>query len=210
MEAVGTTSCLPRMLAAKSTCGAWKALNDTYVPTTTMEKHQAVQEFDTVQMQEVEDPEGYFTRVDKEAQRLVMIGCSKDNDEVNVHIIQNLSALYSIKKKMFLASSALTRAGIEEMVRNAYMSENSEVGKGKGLANGVDPHALYDGGTQSAGVAGGGKGRRRHGMNKKQQQQAHHHHHHRNHTSRGVVDPSFRWDSVRGQWRLTTRIRKRW
>ena len=91
-----------------------------------MEKRRAMQKFDTIQMQSVEGPEGYFTRVDKAAQRIVMLGCSNDNDEVNVHIIQNLSALYIIEKKTFLASPALTRAGIEEVVRNAYMSEKQE------------------------------------------------------------------------------------
>ena len=134
-----------------------------------MEKRRAAQEFDAIQMVEGEDPVAYFTRIDKAVQRLAMLGCNKDDDEVNVHVVQNLSALYNVENKILLASSTLTRSGIEEMVRNAYISEKSEVEKGRG-SKGVDPHALYAGGDQPAGAGGGGKGKLKYSKSKKQQQ----------------------------------------
>ena len=88
MEAVGTTPWLPRMLAAKSPCGAWKVLNDIYAPKTIMDKSRAAQEFNAIQMQEGEDPEEYFTKIDQVVQPLDMLDGSKDIDEANIHIVQ--------------------------------------------------------------------------------------------------------------------------
>ena len=58
-----------------------------------------------------------------------------------------------------LSSPGLTCSNIGEVVRNAYMSHEQNVGKGKGQTKGDDPHALYAGGVQPAGTGGNGMGR---------------------------------------------------
>ena len=100
-----------------------------------------------------------------------MLGGTKDNDDVNVHIVQNLSASYEVEKKILLSSPRLTRSNIKEVVRNAYMSHKQNVGRGKGQSKGDDSHALYAGGAQPAGAGGNGMGRNSKGKQKNRQKQ---------------------------------------
>ena len=136
-----------------------------------------------------------------------MLGCV--DEEVNVHIVQNLSAIYNVDKKCILARPGLTRAGIEETVQNAYISEKKDVEKGKGQTKAVDPHALYAGGVQPAGAGDGwtGKdyrGKQRNGKQRdKQQKQPQQQHKQQPYHNGGsaVVGPLYPLDLVCGQWR---------
>ena len=126
-------------------------------------------------MVEGEDPVEYLSRIDKNMKKLAMLGGTKNDDDVNVHIVQNLSASYEVEKKILLSSPGLTRANIEEIVRNAYMSHKQNVGKGKGQTKGDGPHALYAGGAQPVGAGGNRmgrdpKGKLRNGRNRQKQQ----------------------------------------
>lgn len=56
-------------------------------------------------MEEEEDLLDYLGRVDKEADELAMLECSKSDEEVNQHTIQNLSPLYTIQKTSNYLSS---------------------------------------------------------------------------------------------------------
>ena len=87
-------------------------------------------------------------------QKLALLGATKDDNDVNVHIVKTLSASHKVEKKMLLSSPGLTRSEIEEVVRNAKMSHKQNVGKGMGQTKGGDPHALYAGGSQPAGAGG--------------------------------------------------------
>ena len=165
---------LMKMLDAKSLCGAWKIMTNLYIPTSIMERRRKTIEFDAVKMVEGEDPVEYFGRIDKAVQTLTMFGGNKDEDEVNVRIVKNLSPLYYVDKKMLLSRPELTRTEIETVVRNTYLSVKVEVG-GDGNNGGkedVDPHALYADGVEPAGAGGGGtgKGRTRRGRQPQQQQ----------------------------------------
>ena len=164
-------------------------------------------------MVEGEDPVEYFSRIDKTVQKLAMLGGTKDDDDVNVHIAQNLSASHEVEKKILLSSPGLTRSNIEEVVRNAYMSHKQNVRRGKGQSKGDDPHALYAVSAQPAGAGGNGMGRGSKGKQKNrqrqqkqeqsQQQQSQQQQQQRQHQSGGggVVGPTYRLDPVYGQWR---------
>ena len=83
---------------------------------------QVAQKFALISMVEDEHPVGYLSRIDKTVQKLTVLRGAKDDDDVNVHIVQTLSASYDVKKKTLLSSPDLTRSNIEEIVRNAYMT----------------------------------------------------------------------------------------
>ena len=162
-------------------------------------------------MVEGEDPVEYLSRIDKTVQKLAMLGETKD-DDVNVHIVQSLSASYEVEKKILLSSPDLTRSNIEEIVRNAYMSHKQNAGKGNGQTKGDNPHVLYAGGAQPAGAGGNGMGRHSKGKQKsrqkqqkqqQQQPQPPHQQQQRQHQSgdSGVVGPMYRLGLVYGQWR---------
>ena len=151
--------CLIRMLETKSPSGAWKVMTDFYAPKTIMEKRWVAQEFDSISMVEGEDPVEYLSRIDKTVQKLAMLGGTKDDDDVNVHIVQNMSASYEVVKKILMSSPGLTRSNIEEVVENAYMSQKQNVGRVKSPSKRDDPHALYAGGAQPTGAGGNGMGR---------------------------------------------------
>ena len=73
---------------------------DVYAPKTTLEKRRVAQEFDSISMvEEGEDPVEYLSRIDKTVQKLAMSGGTKDDDDVNVHIVQNLSTSYEAERK---------------------------------------------------------------------------------------------------------------
>ena len=91
--------CLTRMLETKSPSGAWKAMTDFHASKTMIEKRRVAQKFDSISMVEGEDPVEYLSRIDKTVQKLAILGGTKDDDAVNVHIVQNLSASYEVKKK---------------------------------------------------------------------------------------------------------------
>ena len=50
-------------------------------------------------MEEGENSLVFLGRVDKAADELAMLGCSKSVEEVNRHIVNNLSSLYTIQSK---------------------------------------------------------------------------------------------------------------
>ena len=146
-------------------------MTDFYAPKTIMEKRRVAQEFDSISMVEGEDPVEYLSRIDKTVQKVAMLGGTKDDDDVNVYIVQNLSASYAVEKKVLLSNPDLIRSNIEEVVRNAYMSLKQDVGRGKGQSKIDDPHALYAGGAQPAGAGGNGMGRNSKGKQKNRQKQ---------------------------------------
>ena len=117
-------ACLARMLETKSPSGAWRNMTDVYAPKTIMGKRRVAQKFNSISMVEGEDPVEYLSRIDKKVQKLAMLGGAKDDDDVkNVHIVQNLTASYKTEKKTLLSSPGLTRSNIEEVVRNAYVTQ---------------------------------------------------------------------------------------
>ena len=95
-----------------------------------MEKRTVAQEFDSISMVKGEDPLEYLSRIDKAVQELAVLGGTKDDDDVDVHIVQNLSASFDMKKTP-LSSPGLTRASIKGSIKNAYMSRKQNVGKGR-------------------------------------------------------------------------------
>ena len=72
------------------------------MPRTLAATHRLKREFEAIHMQEGEDPPVFLGRVDKAADELAMLGCGKSVDEVNRHIVGNLSSLYTIQSKSCL------------------------------------------------------------------------------------------------------------
>ena len=133
-------------------------------------------------MEEGEDPLVSLGRIDKVDDELAMLGCGKSVEEVNRHIVTNLSSLYTIQSKSILSRLSIPRSEIDEVIRDAYVNDKFEkemVTKALGVKVGVDPYALYAGAVQPAGGAGTGSGSRgrnkRGGRHKQQQQQQHGH-----------------------------------
>ena len=57
-------------------------------------------------MAEVEDPVEYMSRIYKTVQKLAMLGGTKDDDGVNVRVVQHPSASCEVEKKLLLSSPA--------------------------------------------------------------------------------------------------------
>ncbi|CAN0126352.1 unnamed protein product, partial [Laminaria digitata] len=79
---------------AKSPSGAWQALEDFYVPKIREARRRLKLEFETIRMVEGKDPLDFLGRVDKAADKLVMLGDGKSEEKVNHHIVQNISSLF--------------------------------------------------------------------------------------------------------------------
>ncbi|CAM9658717.1 unnamed protein product, partial [Laminaria digitata] len=80
-----------RMQEGMSPSGACEALEDFYMPKTVAATHGLKKESETIRMVEDEDPLLFLGRVDKAANQLAMLGCSKSVEKVNQHIVNNLS-----------------------------------------------------------------------------------------------------------------------
>ena len=135
----------------------------------------------------------FLGRVDQAAEQLAMLGCGKSVEEVNGHIVNNLSSLYNIQSKPILSRPAIPRSEIDEIIREAYANykvEKDMVTKALAVKGVRDPHALYAELRSLPGGAGsGGGGRNRRGGRLKggqqqqqqqpqqQQQQQHQHQH---------------------------------
>ena len=126
-----------------------------------MEKRRIAQYFDSISVVEGEVSVEYVRRIDKTVQKLAILGGTKDDDNVNVQIVQNLSECIRRGEGNPLSSPGLTRASIEETIRNAYMYHKQNVGNGKGQTKADDPinNDLYAGGAQPAGEGGSEMGR---------------------------------------------------
>ncbi|MEP4444541.1 MAG: hypothetical protein ABJ059_13970, partial [Hyphomicrobiales bacterium] len=98
-----------RMQKAMSPSGAWKELEDYYMPKTIASRHRLRREFDTIRMTEDENPLLFLGMVDKAADELAMLGCGKNVEEVNRHIITNLSSLYTIQSKSIISRPSIPR-----------------------------------------------------------------------------------------------------
>ena len=79
-------------------------------------------------MVEGEDLAQYVRPFGLTVQKLAMLGGAKVDDDVNVHIVQTLTAYYKVEMNVLLSSPGLTRSNIEEVVRIAYMSHKQNVG----------------------------------------------------------------------------------
>ena len=70
----------------------WRmALDNCDVPKTLAAIRRLKREFETIRMAEVKDPLMFFGRVDKAADELAMLCCGKSVEDVNRHIVHNLS-----------------------------------------------------------------------------------------------------------------------
>ena len=90
-----------------------------------------------------------------------MQGCGKGVEEVNRHVVTNLSSLYTIQCKSIISRPSIPRSEIDEIIRDAYANDKVDkemVSKALGLQGVVDQHALYGGGAQPAGGGGAGPG----------------------------------------------------
>ncbi|CAN0551135.1 unnamed protein product [Laminaria digitata] len=101
------------MQKAKSPSGAWQALEGFYMPKTREARRRLKLEFETIRVEEGEDPLDFLGRVDKAADKLVVLGDGESEEEVNHHIVQNLSSLFAIQKKSILSRPGIPRSEIK-------------------------------------------------------------------------------------------------
>ena len=65
------------------------------MPKTIAATHRLKRKFETIRMTEGEVPLLFLGRVDQAADQLAMLGCGKSVEEVNRHIVNNLSSQYT-------------------------------------------------------------------------------------------------------------------
>ena len=97
-----------------------------------------------------EKPLQFLGRVDTAADELAMLACGKSVEEVNLHIVTNLSSLYIIQSTSILSLPSIPRPEIDEIIRYAYANNRADkdmVSKALGVQGVVDQHALYAGGA---------------------------------------------------------------
>ena len=99
------------------------------MPKTREAKRWLKLEFETVRTAEAEDPLDLLSRPDKAADKLAMLGDGKSEEEVNPHIVPNISSLLTLQKKSILSRPGLHRSDINEITRSAY----TDVKVAKGL-----------------------------------------------------------------------------
>ena len=75
-----------RVQKATSPSGAWEELEKHNMPKTLAATQRLKREFATMRMVEGEDPLLFLGRVDKAADQLALLGCSKSVEEVNQHL----------------------------------------------------------------------------------------------------------------------------
>ena len=93
-----------------------------------------------------------------------MLGCGKSVEEVNRHIVANLSPLYMIQRKSIISRPSIPRSEIDEIIRDAYANDRADkemVSKELGVKGVANQHDFYAGGAQPAGGGGAGPGRER-------------------------------------------------
>ena len=73
-------------------------------------------------MTEGGDPLLFLGRVDQAADQLAMLG-GTGVEEVNRHIVNNVSSLYNIQSKSILSRPCIPRSEIDEIIRDAYANE---------------------------------------------------------------------------------------
>ena len=137
-----------RMQQAKSPSGACQELENYYMPRILAATHRLKREFEATHMEEGEDPLVFLVGVDKAADELTMLGCGEIVEEVDRHIVTNLSSSYTIQSKSILSRPSIPRSEIDEIIRDAYVNDKLEkemVTQALGVKVGVDPHALYAG-----------------------------------------------------------------
>ena len=88
--------CHCRVPHAASQVAYWRmeGVRNYYMPRTLAATPRL--EFEAIHMEEGEDPLVFLGRVDKAADELAMLGCGKSVEEVNRHIVSNLSSLYTL------------------------------------------------------------------------------------------------------------------
>ena len=103
--------------------GAWEALLDFCMPRTLATRHRVKKEFRTIRMVEREDALLLLGRVEKAADQLATLGCSKSVEEINKHIVNKLSSLYEIQSKSIISCPNIPRAEIDEIIRDACLND---------------------------------------------------------------------------------------
>ena len=112
-----------RMQQAMSPSCAWQELDKSDLPKTIATTHRLKMKLEKIRMTEGEDPLLFLGRVDKAAHKLAMIGWGNSVEEVNRHIVNNVSSLYNIQSKSILSRPCIPRSEIDEIIRDAYANE---------------------------------------------------------------------------------------
>ena len=92
------------------------------MPKTLAATQRLTRELETIRMVEGEDPLLFLGRVDKAADKFALLECSKSAEEVNQHIVRNLSSLLTIQNKSIIARPNIPRSEFDEIIRDAHVN----------------------------------------------------------------------------------------
>ena len=96
------------------------------MPKTLAATQRPKREFETICMAEGEDPRLLHGWVNKAADHLVFLGHSKSGEEVNQHIVNNLSSVFTIQGMSILARPNIPRSEIDDVIRDAHLNDKVE------------------------------------------------------------------------------------
>ena len=147
------TDPLDRVLANLSPSGAWKMLRDWFLPRSIATQVKWSDAFDAVKIQKGEEPMIVFTRVDKIASTLASLGVPKSEGDENRKLVRVLTDDYEIEQRTLLYRDEITRADVENIVRQRYL--RLPLSKGKNVGQ-----ALFSGGVARGGCGDGRGGSR--------------------------------------------------
>ena len=96
------------------------------MPKTLAATQRPKREFETICMAEGEDTRLLHGWVNKAADHLVFLGHSKSGEEVNQHIVNNLSSVFTIQGMSILARPNIPRSEIDDVIRDAHLNDKVE------------------------------------------------------------------------------------
>ena len=161
LEATCKTDIEEKLPACNSVHEARGVVTEWTLPASEAEKTLLVPQLENVTMYPAEDPNTFFTRVDKLVNMMRKVGITKTEEKIVHTIVRQLSDEYIVQKAIIDANPAeYPRVRVERLVRNAYANRKvKEVMQSNGPSTAAqrDPHALAVGGFRH-GRGGGGSG----------------------------------------------------
>ena len=165
-EGISDTDLLDRVFARQSPSGAWQMLCDWFQPRSIATQIKWSDSFDAVKMEKGEEPMKFFGRVDKIVGILTSLGVPKSVDDVNRKLVRVLTDDYEIEQRTLLYRDEITRAEIENIVRQRHL--RLPVSKGKNVGQALFSNGAARGGRGGGrgGSHGGGRGNRNNGRSR--------------------------------------------
>ena len=119
-ESMSDTDLLDRVFARQSPSGAWKIPRDWFLPRSFATQVKRSGAFDAVQMEKGEEPMKFFSHEDKIVGTLDSLGEPKSEGDVHRKFVRVMTVDYKIEQHALLCRDEISRADIENIVRQSH------------------------------------------------------------------------------------------